>query len=179
MSGSHRNGPHGTRDAATASELLAGPVERVTFHNPESGFCVLRVKARGHRDLVTIVGHAASAARWQTTSRTARHRAASLPRTGLIIAAERDEALVQTDRLLALLARLQRMQFEQKSERLPEDQLHFAFEEIAASIAAHDAEAEKQSRSDAPRAPTCCRGTMAVIGADISDRIDVSPRSTR
>ena len=29
------------------------------FHNPESGFCVLRVKVRGQRDLVTVVGHAA------------------------------------------------------------------------------------------------------------------------
>jgi exodeoxyribonuclease V alpha subunit len=30
---------------------LAGPVERVTFHNEESGFCVVRIKARGHREL--------------------------------------------------------------------------------------------------------------------------------
>jgi hypothetical protein len=29
------------------------------FHNAENGFCVLRAKARGHRDLVTVVGHAA------------------------------------------------------------------------------------------------------------------------
>jgi exodeoxyribonuclease V alpha subunit len=43
-------------------EALAGLVERVTFHNAESGFCVLRVKARGHRDLVVVVGHAASIA---------------------------------------------------------------------------------------------------------------------
>jgi exodeoxyribonuclease V alpha subunit len=43
----------------TATEALAGLVERVTFHNPENGFCVLRVKARGQRDLVTVVGHAA------------------------------------------------------------------------------------------------------------------------
>ena len=42
-----------------ASEALAGLVERVTFHNPENGFCVLRVKARGQRDLVTVVGRAA------------------------------------------------------------------------------------------------------------------------
>src|ERR1700722_14433645 len=42
-----------------ANEALAGLVERVTFHNPENGFCVLRVKARGHRDLVTVVGRAA------------------------------------------------------------------------------------------------------------------------
>lgn len=55
---------------APASELLAGPVERVTFHNAENGFCVLRVKARGHRDLVTVVGHAASvsAGEWLTAT---------------------------------------------------------------------------------------------------------------
>src|SRR5438270_7995869 len=45
-----------------AVEVLAGLVERVTFHNPENGFSVLRVKARGQKDLVTIVGHAASIA---------------------------------------------------------------------------------------------------------------------
>jgi exodeoxyribonuclease V alpha subunit len=44
---------------ATATEVLAGLVERVTFHNPENGFCVLRVKARGQRDLITVIGHAA------------------------------------------------------------------------------------------------------------------------
>jgi len=43
-------------------EALAGLVERVTFHNADSGFCVLRVKARGQRDLVTVVGHAATIA---------------------------------------------------------------------------------------------------------------------
>jgi exodeoxyribonuclease V alpha subunit len=31
----------------------------VTFHNTENGFCVLRVKARGQRDLITVLGHAA------------------------------------------------------------------------------------------------------------------------
>ena len=32
----------------------------MTFHNPETGFCVLRVKVRGQRDLVTVVGAAAA-----------------------------------------------------------------------------------------------------------------------
>ena len=41
------------------TEVLAGLVDRVTFHNPETGFCVLRVKARGQRDPITVVGHAA------------------------------------------------------------------------------------------------------------------------
>ncbi len=38
---------------------LHGVVERVTFHSEESGFCVLRVKVRGQRDLITVVGIAA------------------------------------------------------------------------------------------------------------------------
>jgi exodeoxyribonuclease V alpha subunit len=52
------------------TEVLAGSIERVTFHSAESGFCVLRIKARGHRDLVTVVGHAAeiSAGEWVTVS---------------------------------------------------------------------------------------------------------------
>jgi len=57
-------------DTGATAEVLAGLVERVTFHSEESGFCVLRVKARGHRDLVTTVGHAAmiSAGEWITAS---------------------------------------------------------------------------------------------------------------
>jgi exodeoxyribonuclease V alpha subunit len=45
---------------ASTSEAQAGLVERVTFHNPESGFCVLRVKARGQKDLITVIAHAAT-----------------------------------------------------------------------------------------------------------------------
>jgi hypothetical protein len=30
------------------------------LRNEDSGFCVLRVKARGQRDLITIIGHAAT-----------------------------------------------------------------------------------------------------------------------
>src|SRR5438067_3290301 len=51
-------------------EALAGLVERVTYHNLENGFCVLRAKVRGHRDVVTVVGHAAAiaAGEWITAS---------------------------------------------------------------------------------------------------------------
>ncbi len=51
-------------------EVLAGLVERVTYQNAENGFCVIRVKARSHRDLVTVVGHAATiaAGEWITAS---------------------------------------------------------------------------------------------------------------
>jgi ATP-dependent exoDNAse (exonuclease V) alpha subunit len=32
----------------------------VTFHSEESSFCVLRVKVKGHRELVTVIGSAAA-----------------------------------------------------------------------------------------------------------------------
>jgi exodeoxyribonuclease V alpha subunit len=54
----------------STEEVLAGLIERVTYHNTENGFCVLRARARGHRDVVTVVGHAASisAGEWITAS---------------------------------------------------------------------------------------------------------------
>ncbi|MFE8035022.1 ATP-dependent RecD-like DNA helicase [Thiohalocapsa marina] len=56
-SASSRDHPH---------ERLAGSIERVTFHSEQSGFCVLRVKVRGQRDLVTVVGTAASVSPGET-----------------------------------------------------------------------------------------------------------------
>ena len=55
---------------SSTQEVLAGLVERVTYHNSENGFCVLRAKVRGHRDVVTVVGHAAAiaAGEWITAS---------------------------------------------------------------------------------------------------------------
>jgi exodeoxyribonuclease V alpha subunit len=55
---------------SSTQEVLAGLVERVTYHNTENGFCVLRIKARGHRELVNVVGHAAviAAGEWVTAS---------------------------------------------------------------------------------------------------------------
>src|SRR4051794_19646669 len=38
------------------AESLQGIVERVTFHNPETGYAVLRVCARGRRGITTVVG---------------------------------------------------------------------------------------------------------------------------
>jgi exodeoxyribonuclease V alpha subunit len=52
----------------TPSEEIAGLVELVTFFNEESGFAVLRVKVRGHRELVTVLGSVptVSAGEWLT-----------------------------------------------------------------------------------------------------------------
>jgi exodeoxyribonuclease V alpha subunit len=43
------------------SERLSGIIERVTFHNPENGFAVLRVQVSGRRGLFTVVGSLPSA----------------------------------------------------------------------------------------------------------------------
>ncbi len=50
------------------AESLSGLIERVTFFNEENGFAVLKVKARGRRDLVTVVGSlpSVSAGEWLT-----------------------------------------------------------------------------------------------------------------
>jgi len=123
------------------------------------------------------------------------------------VALERDTLAVQNERLRHLLAKLTRMRFGRKSERLPTEQLLFASEEIAASIAANDAAAERNSpepraeraakrrkaRGELPAhlprveevlepadtACPCCRGAMAVIGHDISPRLDVIPAQFR
>ncbi len=41
---------------AYMAEKLSGTIERVTFHNPETGYAVLRVIPRGRRGIVTLVG---------------------------------------------------------------------------------------------------------------------------
>jgi hypothetical protein len=38
-----------TQPQPSDREVLAGLVERVTYQNADNGFCVIRVKARGHR----------------------------------------------------------------------------------------------------------------------------------
>src|ERR1700681_1107512 len=52
--------------STTPTDKLSGVIERVTFFNEESGFCVLRVKAPGHREEVTVIGSlpSVSAGEW-------------------------------------------------------------------------------------------------------------------
>jgi exodeoxyribonuclease V alpha subunit len=37
-------------------EILSGLIERVTYHNPENGFAVLKVQVKGRQDLVSGMG---------------------------------------------------------------------------------------------------------------------------
>jgi transposase len=57
--------------------------------------------------------------------------------------AERDHLLSQNDRLQHLLHQLQRAQFGRSSEKLDQDQLHLAFEDIEQAIAATEADDDK------------------------------------
>lgn len=53
-------------------EALRGLIERVTFHNEDTGFAVLKVQVKGHRDLVTVIGvlPAVSAGEWVSAEGT-------------------------------------------------------------------------------------------------------------
>ena len=50
------------RPPGPATERLSGLVERVVFHNPATGFCVLRVKLAEQREPATFVGECARVA---------------------------------------------------------------------------------------------------------------------
>jgi exodeoxyribonuclease V alpha subunit len=51
---------------ASSQDSLSGVVERLTFHSPESGYTVARLKATGCHDLVTVVGNFANPQAGQT-----------------------------------------------------------------------------------------------------------------
>jgi hypothetical protein len=68
----------------------------------------------------------------------------TLAQVGTLVA-ERDALVGQNERLQHLLLKLKCRQFGTKSERLPEEQLLFAFEEIEATLAGNAAEAGKAS----------------------------------
>jgi transposase len=120
---------------------------------------------------------------------------------------ERDAAVARNEALHHLLLKLRRMQFGRKSERLPEEQLLFAFEEIEATLAQGAAAASKQSptlraqqtqrrrahrghlpahlprveqvlRPERDTCP-CCHGALVEIGADTAERLDVIPARFR
>ena len=38
-------------------ENIAGFIERITYHNPDNGYAVLKAKVKGQRDLITIIGN--------------------------------------------------------------------------------------------------------------------------
>jgi transposase len=123
------------------------------------------------------------------------------------VIAERDQALLQNDRLRHLLRQLQRAQFGRRSEKLDPEQLLLAIEDIEQAIAANEAAEDKKdpagastrakkrrSRDGALPAHLphidvtitpedtncpCCRSPMHVIGEETSKRLDVVPAQFR
>jgi transposase len=119
------------------------------------------------------------------------------------LTAERDDLLQRVERQQLLIWKLNRLQFGQKSERLPEDQRQMAFEDLEQAIAQDQAETEKRDpelrqqraakrRSSRGALPAhlprieitltpddtncpCCRAAMTMIGEDKSERLDVIP----
>lgn len=53
---SKKNRSHAEQSHPDGKNRLTGSVERITFHSEDTGFAVLKVKARGHRELVAVVG---------------------------------------------------------------------------------------------------------------------------
>jgi exodeoxyribonuclease V alpha subunit len=48
--------PNGGSTPSHSQETITGLIERITFASEETGFHVLKVQVRGHKDLVTVVG---------------------------------------------------------------------------------------------------------------------------
>ena len=123
------------------------------------------------------------------------------------IVAERDKLVVRNARLEAIIAEIRRAHFGRKSERITDDQLWLALEELETSLAKAEAEEEKDdpalkaagkrkrraSRDEnLDRLPheevviepeskvcPCCGGELHVIGEDTSKRLDKVPAKVR
>ena len=54
---SQTNSPH---NADNPLITIQGSIERVTFHSESSGFCVLRIKVKSYKELITVIGSTAS-----------------------------------------------------------------------------------------------------------------------
>jgi len=123
------------------------------------------------------------------------------------IVAERDKLVVRNERLEAIIAEIRRAYFGRKSERITDDQLSLALEELETSLAKAEAEEEKAdpalktaatrkrraSRNEnldhlpheevviepESKACPCCGGELHVIGEDTSKRLDKVPAKVR
>src|SRR4051812_5323618 len=114
--------------------------------------------------------------------------------------AEKAQLAAQNDRLRHLIQQLQRLRFDQRSEKLDPDQLNLALEDVEQAIAETEAQQEKtdpalqRARAKTRRAGrgslpehlprvevviepestacACCGGAVQVIGEDRSWRLD-------
>jgi transposase len=123
------------------------------------------------------------------------------------ITAERDKLATRNERLESIIKEIRRAHFGRKSERIIDDQLAFALEELETSLAKAEAEEEKADpafkteRTRKRRASRnekldhlpheevvvepdskvcpCCGGALHFIGEDTSKRLDKVPAKVR
>lgn len=122
-------------------------------------------------------------------------------------AAERDKLAARNERLEAIIAEIRRAHFGRRSERITDDQLSLALEDLESALAKAEAEDEKAdpalktertkkrraSRNENldhlpheevviepdSKACPCCGGELHVIGEDTSKRLDKVPAQVR
>ena len=132
---------------------------------------------------------------------------ARLHHEGGVLAAEVDRLTAQNERLDHIIAVLRRAQFGRRSERISDDQMALALEDVEAGLGADDAAAEaaepivrregsKARRANRGHLPKhlpreevviepaetscpCCGGALHVIGEDVSERLDKVPATLR
>jgi transposase len=113
----------------------------------------------------------------------------------------------RAERLEQIIKELQRHRFGRRAEKLPEDQLLFALEDVEQSVASGEAEADgaepaarhrrtvnrRLNRGSLPahlpriemvvdieeHACPCCQGALHRIGEDVSERLDIVPAQLR
>lgn len=130
-----------------------------------------------------------------------------LKREGLVLAAEVDRLTVQAARLDHIVSVLRRAQFGRRSEKIRDDQIELALEDVETAFGAEDAAAEKAepivqregtrarraNRGHLPKhlpreeivvepsstSCPCCGGDLHAIGEDVSERLDKVPAKLR
>ncbi len=132
---------------------------------------------------------------------------ARLEREGQVLAAEVVRLTARNERLDHIVSVLRRAQFGRRSERISDDQIELALEDVETQHGAEDAAAEKveaivraegtkarrANRGHLPahlpreeiviepetKACPCCGGALHVIGEDVSERLDKVPAKLR
>ena len=130
-----------------------------------------------------------------------------LAHEGDVLAAEVDRLTAQNERLDHIVSVLRRAQFGRRSEKISDDQIELALEDVETAFGAEDAaqekvepiarregtEARRANRGHLPKhlpreevvispAATscpCCGGDLHVIGEDVSERLDKVPAKLR
>lgn len=132
---------------------------------------------------------------------------ARLAHEGQVLAAEVDRLTAQNERLDHIVSVLRRAQFGRRSEKVSDDQIELALEDVETAFGTEDAateeaepiarregtEARRANRGHLPKhlpreevviAPVetscpCCGGDLHVIGEDVSERLDKVPAKLR